>query len=66
MLHYYVFTTEKSGAGASFEEILGIVRQLGLKYALLGDGGGSTVLDFGGTNKIVSIGNRQLSALIKF
>ena len=66
LLHYYVFTSEKSGAAASFSEIVDIARQLGLKHALLGDGGGSTILDIGGTNKIASEGNRQLSTLIKF
>jgi len=66
LIHYYVFTSVKSGAADSFAEILGIARQLGLKYALLGDGGGSTILDFGGENKIASEGSRQLAALIKF
>lgn len=66
LIHYYVFTSAKSGAQASFAEILGIVRQLGLRYALLGDGGGSTILDVGGENKIASEGSRQLAALIKF
>jgi hypothetical protein len=66
MLHYYVFSTTKAGAEASFAEIQGIARQLGLKYALLGDGGGSTILDIGGTKKVISEGNRQLATLIRF
>lgn len=66
LMHYYVFTSVQSGAAASFAEILGIVSQLGLRYALLGDGGGSTILDVGGENKIASEGSRQLAALIKF
>ncbi|MPM22556.1 hypothetical protein SDC9_69013 [bioreactor metagenome] len=66
LIHHYVFTSVKSGAAASFAEILGIARQLGLRYAVLGDGGGSTILDVDGKNKIASEGSRQLAALIKF
>jgi exopolysaccharide biosynthesis protein len=61
-----VFTTSKSGATASFEEIQDIVEQFNPKYALLGDGGGSTILDVGGNNMIASAGNRVLAYLIQF
>ena len=66
LLHYYVFTSLQTGAAASFAEISDIAQHLGLKYALLGDGGGSTILDFGGTNKVASAGDRLLAALIQF
>lgn len=65
-LHYLVFTTSKSGATASFEEIQNIVEQFNPKYALLGDGGGSTILDVGGSNMVASAGNRVLAFLIQF
>ncbi|HWP80336.1 MAG TPA: peptidoglycan DD-metalloendopeptidase family protein [Candidatus Acidoferrum sp.] len=66
LLRYYVFASKKSGAAASYAEIQDCAGSLGLRHALLGDGGGSTILDFGGKNKIVSEGNRQLAALITF
>lgn len=65
-IHYFVFTSLLSGAAASWKEIQDTAAQLGMRYALLLDGGGSTILDVDGVNKIASAGNRQLAAILVF
>ncbi|MPM30183.1 hypothetical protein SDC9_76730 [bioreactor metagenome] len=66
LFHVFSFTTTKSGAEASFLEILGIALQLGLRYAMLVDGGLSAIMDYGGIKVVDTDGNRPLAALMLF
>lgn len=65
-LLYWVFETTSKGAEGTWTELQGIARMMGCHTVLLGDGGGSTILDNGGSNMIVSTGNRQLATLMRY
>ena len=65
-LLYQVFTTTARGIPATWDELMQVARHTGCATVLLGDGGGSTVLDIEGRNAVASAGNRQLAALITF
>jgi len=65
-LYYYVFNTTSQGVSATWNELLSIARMIGCSSVLLGDGGGSTILDIEGTNAVASAGNRQLATLMQF
>lgn len=65
-LYYYVFTSTKTGVAASWAEIQAYAQMLGHANVLLGDGGGSTILDINGKNAIESFGNRTLASMIRF
>ena len=65
-LHYYVFETTAKGAAATWMELQDVARMTGCHTVLLGDGGGSTILDVGGSNMVTSAGNRQLATLMTF
>ena len=65
-LFYYVVETTAKGAEATWKELQALARMTGCHTVLLGDGGGSTILDIEGTNKVASAGNRQLAALMQF
>lgn len=65
-LHYYVVSSTAAAGAATYSEMLSIAQHLGHPTVLMCDGGGSTILDIGGNNVVVSEGNRQLAALIKF
>lgn len=65
-LFYYVVETTAKGAEATWKELQGIARLLGCHTVLLGDGGGSTILDIEGKNAVASAGNRQLAAMMQF
>lgn len=65
-LFYYVVETTAKGAEATWKELQAIARMTGCHTVLLGDGGGSTILDIEGTNKVASAGNRQLATLMQF
>ena len=47
-------------------ELQDVARMTGCHTVLLGDGGGSTILDVGGSNMVASAGNRQLATLMTF
>ena len=65
-LLYQVFTTTARGIPATWDELMQVARHTGCATVLLGDGGGSTILDIEGRNAVASAGNRQLAALITF
>lgn len=65
-LYYYVcYSTAKRGE-ATYKELQQIARLTGCSTVLLGDGGGSSILDINGKNAIASDGNRVLAALMTF
>jgi len=65
-LYYYVFSSTAKTVAATWEELLDTARSLGCHTVLLGDGGGSTILDIEGSNAVASTGNRVLAALMQF
>ena len=65
-LYYFVVDTTSSGAENTWKELQAIARMTACHTVLLGDGGGSTILDIEGKNAVASAGNRQLATLMQF
>ncbi|MBQ6058461.1 MAG: peptidoglycan DD-metalloendopeptidase family protein [Clostridia bacterium] len=65
-LIYYIVETTAKMPETTWTELQSIARMTGCHTVLLGDGGGSTILDIEGKNAVASAGNRQLATLMQF
>lgn len=65
-IYVYQFDSKCSGRDGSFNELASIAEGLGLYNAMLGDGGGSSVMDVGGKNVSATRENRVLPVLCGF